>query len=351
MNKKTFRMLATLLIIVVVAIAAIGCSGGKEPAKDAPKTAPIKVSVSHTSSLESPWQKGAIVMADMINKETKGKYNVELFGNGVLNQKNWKIMFEQTQAGSNTIAIESVTALASIVPELGGINLPFLYQDVDHLNRFLQANPPILQKWTKKFEEKNLVVLAIAPRPFRQLINKTKPVTSPADISGMKFRVPQNPMFVKVFESMGAKPVPLSSGEIYSAIQLGTVVGEDNSVPVVYDFKTHEVAKFMTIWNYMGDASLVVINKAVWDKLTPEEKDIFKKAGQEWVKVNMKEDATYSVTARTNMEKAGVKFYDMNDAGKQAFAKLMGPVYADFEKVVGPADWKAYQDEITKLKK
>ena len=71
-------------------------------------------------------------------------------------------MFEQTQAGSNTIAIESVTALASIVPELGGINLPFLYQDFDHLNRFMQANPPVLDKWLKKFEEKNLVVLAIA---------------------------------------------------------------------------------------------------------------------------------------------------------------------------------------------
>jgi TRAP-type C4-dicarboxylate transport system substrate-binding protein len=260
-------------------------------------------------------------------------------------------MFEQTQAGSNTIAIESVTALASIVPELGGVNLPFLFQDVDHLNRFMQANPPILQKWLKKFEEKNLVVLAIAPRPFRQLINSSRLVKTPADISGLKFRVPQNPMFVKVFESMGAKPVPMSSGEIYTAIQLGTVVGEDNSVPVVYDFKTHEVAKFMTIWNYMGDASLVVINKTVWDKMTPQDQALFKKAGQEWVKVNLKEDSSYTVVARTNMEKAGVKFYDMDDAGKQSFAKMMGPVYADFEKVVGAGDWKIYQDEIIKQKK
>ena len=337
MNRKTFRLLAALMLSVLV--APVG-------AADA-----IKVSVSHTSSLESPWQKGAVVMADIINKGAAGKYDVKLFGNGVLNQKNWRIMFEQTQAGSNTIAIESVTALASIVPELGGINLPFLYQDFDHLNRFMQANPPVLDKWLKKFEEKNLVVLAIAPRPFRQLINKTKLVKTPADIEGMKFRVPQNPMFVKVFESMGAKPVPMSSGEIYTAIQLGTVVGEDNSTPVVYDFKTHEVAKFMTIWNYMADASLVVINKDFWNKLSADEKALFKKAGQECVKVNINEDTTYSVKARNNMEKAGVKFYDMDDAGKQAFAKMMGPVYADFEKVVGAADWKSYQEEIVKTRK
>lgn len=337
MIKRTFSVVAALMLSVFAA-----------PSHAADL---VKVSVSHTSSLESPWQKGAIVMADTINKEAKGKFKVDVFGNGVLNQKNWRVMFEQTQAGSNTIAIESVTALASIVPELGGINLPFMFQDFDHLDRFLQANPAVLQKWLKKFEEKNLVVMAIAPRPFRQLINKTKLVKAPEDISGMKFRVPQNPMFVKVFESMGAKPVPMSSGEIYSAIQLGTVVGEDNSTPVVYDFKTHEVAKYMTIWNYMADASLVVINKTVWDKLTPEEQTLFRKAGQEWVKVNIKEDTTYQVTARTNMEKAGVKFYDMNDAEKLPFAKMMGPVYADFEKVVGAGDWKAYQDDIVKQKK
>lgn len=348
MGKTSTTMIATVIMLGLISVGVIGCSSGPTTKETA---APIKVSVSHTGSLESPWQKGAIVMADTINKGTNGKYKVELFGNGVLNQKNWKIMFEQTQAGSNTIAIESVTALAAVVPELGGLNLPFLFQDVDHLNRFLEANPPILQKWTKKFEEKNMVVMAIAPRPFRQLINKTKLVKTPEDISGMKFRVPQNPMFVKVFESMGAKPVPLSSGEIYSAIQLGTVVGEDNSTPVVYDFKTHEVAKFMTIWNYMGDASLVVINKDVWNKLTNEEKELFKKAGKDWAKVNIKEDTDYSVVARTNMEKAGVTFYDMNDTEKQAFAKMMGPVYADFEKLVGPADWKEYQAEINKLKR
>lgn len=336
MIKRTIGVAAALLMSLCVAPVAV---------------AQVKISVSHTASLESPWNKGAVAMADMINKEGKGKFKVDVFGNGVLNQKNWRVMFEQTQAGSNSIAIESVTALASIVQELGGINLPFMFQDVDHLNRFLQANPAILQKWTKKFEEKNLVVMAIAPRLFRQLINNVRLVKTPEDIKGLKFRVPQNPMFVKIFEAMGAKPVPLSSGEIYSSIQLGTVVGEDNSVPVVYDFKTHEVAKNMTIWNYIGDASLVVINKTVWDKLTPEDQALFKKAGQEWVNVNLKEDASYSVTARTNMEKAGVKFYDMDDAGKQAFAKLMTPVYADFEKLVGAADWKSYQDEIAKYKK
>ena len=136
MIRRTFHVVAALMFSVFAA-----------PSQGAD---PIKISVSHTSSLESPWQKGALVMADTINKEAKGKFKVDVFGNGVLNQKNWRVMFEQTQAGSNGIAIESVTALASIVPELGGINLPFLFQDFDHLDRFLVPPPARIQALLEK---------------------------------------------------------------------------------------------------------------------------------------------------------------------------------------------------------
>lgn len=348
------RKAAVFCVLLAFSLVILAGCGGSTATKETPKdgaAAAIKMPVSHTSSLESPWQKGAVQMAAMINKESNGKFNVEVFGNGVLNQKNWKIMFEQTQAGSNTIAIESVTALGSLVNELSALNLPFMFDDVDHMSRFIDSNPPVMQKWLKKFEEKNLVVLAVAPRPFRQLINSKHLIKTPDDIAGMKFRVPQNPLFVKVFEAMGAKPVPLPSGEIYSAIQLGTVFGEDNSVPVVYDFKTHEVAKFMTIWNYMGDASLVVMNKPAWDKLTDAEKALFKKAGKLWTEVNVKEDTEYAKKSREAMEKLGVKFYDMTAADKKPFADRMAPVYTDFEKVVGAEDFKAFREAIAKTRK
>ena len=332
MQKNWTKITISFLLCVFAIAGLVGCSKSA-PTQDAKKTdAAPKISISHTSSLQSPWEKGSQVMAGIINKEGNGRFKAEVFGNGVLNQKNWKIMFEQTQAGSNVIAIESATALSAVVPEIFAINLPFMFQDEAHLDRFIESNPAILQKWLKKFEEKNLVVLTVAPKPFRQLINNKRLIKTPEDIKDLKFRVPPSPMFVKVFESLGAKPVPLPSSEIYSAIQLGTVVGEDNSTPIVYDYKTHEVAKYMTIWNYIGDASIVVINKDVWNKLSDDDKKLFKKAASEWKKINMTEDAAYSKLARANMEKANVKFHDMDQAGKQPFAKLMEPVYADFVK-------------------
>jgi C4-dicarboxylate-binding protein DctP len=96
----------------------------------------------------------------------------------------------------------------------------------------LRPTRPIWQKWIDKFKDNNLVVLGIAPRNFRQLINNKVLVKTPEDIKGSSSAC-RTTNFRRVFELIGAKPVPLPSGEIYSAIQLGTVVGEENSVPVV----------------------------------------------------------------------------------------------------------------------
>jgi len=352
-SKKTI----VLMVILCLVLGMVGCSNTdkdtQEPTGEGENTAtaePIKVAISHTSSLESPWEKASKKFAEIVNEESNGKFNVETYPNGSLCQRNWKIMIEMTQSGSSQIGVESITALASEVPELGTVQLPFLFNDDAHIIRFLESDAPILQKWYKKFEEKNMVVLCVAPRKFRQLINNTRLVKTPEDIKGLKFRVPDNPMFVKIFELLGAKPVPLPSGEIYSAIQLGTVVGEDNSIPVVYDFKTHEVAKYMTVWNYMGDASLVVINKDLWNSMSDEDKDIFNKAAKEWVRTNIVEDEEYQVFARNEMEKAGVEFYDMSEAEKQPFKEMVQPLYEEYKQMLGEEDWNAFMEAVEAAK-
>lgn len=368
--KKTFLRFIALTVAAGLTVSLMGCSGSsgtaQAPKTDAkaattaqttqapaaePKKDAIKVSIQHVNSNQSTWEKGLTKMVDMVNADSKGKFKMELFGNGVLCQKNPKIMIEMLQSGSGQMAMESVTSLVSIVPELFGINMPFIFQDPDHLKRFIDANPSILQKWKKKFEEKNLMVVGMIPRDFRQLTNKVKIIKTPGDIKNMKFRVPNNPWYVKTFEAFGAKPVPIASSEIYSSIQLGTVFGEDNSIPVVYDWKFYEVEKNMTIWNYMGDGTIVFANKAFWDGLSEEDRNLYKKAamvaGEEVIKL----DVEYAKDAKKKMEAAGVKFYEMSENEKEPFKKLVKPVYDEFEKQIGSEDWKSFMDAVEKTKK
>jgi tripartite ATP-independent transporter DctP family solute receptor len=311
-----------------------------------------KMTLSHNASLESPWQKASLRFAEIVNAKAGGKYDVGVFGTGMLFQRNWQVLLEMTQSGANQIGIEAVSALSTKVSELSAMSLPFLFSDMGHVIRFLDLNPPVWKKWLyDSFETKNLVVLAITPRPFRQLNNNKVLVKTPDDMKGLKFRVPGNPFFVKIFEALGAKPVPLPSGEIYTAIQLGTVVGEDNSIPVQYDFKTHEVAKNFTVWNYIADGSILFMNKDAYYKLPESDRALFKEAAKEWGAVNVKEDEAYTKVAIAAMEKAGVKFHQMSDAEKEPFRKLVQPVYADFAKQAGDENWKAFLSAVEKTRK
>lgn len=313
-----------------------------------------KIAISHTSSLESPWNRASLLFADFINnhKDLGGRYKVEVFGNGVLCQRNWKIMFEMTQANDSQIGIESATTLGSLVPEIGAINMPFLFNDAAHVSRFIAAKCPSWENWfNKKILDQNLVILAAAPRPFRQINNNQRLIKTPADIKDMIFRVPSTPLFVKIFTALGAKPVPLSSGEIYTAIQLGTVMGEDNSISVQYDFKTHEVAKNFTIWNYIADLSSFFINKEVWDAMSPADRKIFQEGADSWVVNNARFDQEQLKEAMEKMTASGVKFHEMTAAEKEPFKELVKPVYDDFAKnVVGPAAMKEYLEYVDKTR-
>lgn len=346
--KKNFFRVSIFMIALLVAISGIAFAGGS---KEEGKVAAQRIALSHTSSLESPWQKASLQFADYINANSDGRYNVEVFGNGVLCQRNWKIMFEMTQSESSHVGIESVTALSSIVPESGNIQIPFLFDSMEQFVNFLDRNPDVWAKWLHGgFEKQRLTVLSITPRPFRQINNNRRLIKTPADIKDLKFRVPASQLFVKIFEAIGAKPVPLPSGEIYTAIQLGTVVGEDNSIPVQYDFKTHEVAKKFTIWNYIADASVLFINKNVWDRMSAEDQAIYAAASKIWGDVNLKEDSEYEVRAVKEMEKAGVEFYTMTDAEKEPFKEMVKPIYAEMASQVGEADFQTFLAEVAKSK-
>jgi len=112
---------------------------------------------------------------------------------------------------------ESQVTLATLVPELFALSTPFLFDDMNHLIRFMETEPEYVKKWFAKLEDNNLKVLVYWPRGPCQLLNSKRPIISPADIAGLKFRVPGMDLFITTFEAMGAKPVPLPSGEIYTA--------------------------------------------------------------------------------------------------------------------------------------
>lgn len=341
---KKMQILMVLVLATFLFTLPLAAQGTVEKRKEEI----VKLKIQHVVSLNNPWQKGSVAMAERLN--SSGLFNAEVFGGGVLSQNSWSVMFEQTQTGSNEIAVESATALSAIVDEVFAVNLPFMFMNQDHLDKWLNSDSKILEKWLGKFEAKNLKVLAIVSKPFRQCINNVRIIKSPSDLKGLKFRIPDSKLYYTVWNAIGAQPVALAGSEMYSAIQLGTINGQENSIPNVYDFKTYEVAKYMTLWYYMGDASILVINLDIWNSLSDQQKKVMEEAADIFASVNKQADLDYAKLARSEMEKAGTIFYEMPQNEREAFAALMGPVYKEFEAKVGTADWNAFVKEVNALK-
>ncbi|MDR2589261.1 MAG: TRAP transporter substrate-binding protein [Spirochaetales bacterium] len=333
-----------MLCVCLALFAAYGFAGGSGEAKAGGEAK--KISLNQTSSAQHPWQKACEAWKQAVEEKSGGRYSVQIYPNATLAQGNYQVMMEMVQAGTIQAAVESLTVLAAYNKDVSILNKPFLFNDVPHTARFLSSDVPVWKKWMTQFEKSNLVIVTGAPRPMRQLNNNVRLIKTPADMNGMKFRVPMNQFYVSIFEALGAKPVPLPSSEIYSAIQLGTANGEDNSVQTQYDFKTHEVAKFFTVINYIADASFLFMNKDFFYSATPEDQKVFLAAGKNFAETNVKEDTAYYNVAMDAMKKAGVQFYEMPNADKKAFQDKLAGFYKNLEAGYSPEDWKAFHDAV-----
>jgi TRAP-type C4-dicarboxylate transport system substrate-binding protein len=319
----------TIAGMLFVSLALL--AGSIFAASDA-QAAPIRVSVSQTSSDQSPWQKGAVAFANYLNEKSGGRYEARVFANASLSQGNYTIMMEQIQSGALQVAVESLTVLGAYNEKAGILNMPFTFADIDHVLRFLNLNDPTWAGFMKNFETANFVILAASPRPMRQLNNNIRTIKKVEDMANIKFRVPANPMYVSIFEALGAKPVPAPSSEIYTGIQLGTFNGEDNSVQIQYDFKTFEVAKNFSIINYIADLSFIFMNKDFYYKASADDRKLFHAAAQEFVKTDVAENKTYYDVAMAAGRKLGVDFYVVPEADKQGFRDKLAPFFTDFQK-------------------
>lgn len=308
-------------------------------------------SFAHNSTEVSPWNQGVEAAVKYLNENSGGKFKGKSFPNGVLFQSNWEILLEMTQTGSVQVGVEAMSALANLQGKANFMCLPFLFQDNEHVNRFLDSNCATWDAMMKSFEDKGVVVLGIAPRPMRQISNNKRKVEKFEDLKGLILRSPSNRTIIATMEAVGIKAVPLPSSEIYSAIQLGTVDGEDNSLAQQYDAKTYEVIKYFTIWNYVADGSVMFMNKDLFDKCTPDEQKMLKEMGRTFAKTTYAADDDYFKVARDAMLKKDIEIIEMSNAEKERCAKACESVYGDFKKNFTDAEWKDLMDSVEKTKK
>ncbi|TPJ67226.1 MULTISPECIES: TRAP transporter substrate-binding protein [unclassified Mesorhizobium] len=259
-------------------------------------------------------------MGELIKQRTDGRYSVEVYHSAQLGEE--KDTIEQTQTGVIDLNRVSMGPFNGIVPETAVPSLPYIFRSVEHMRHVMDG--PIGDDILKAFEAHDLVGLAFYDSGARSFYNTKKDIASIADLKGMKFRVIQSDVFVDMVNALGANATPMAYGEVYSALETGVIDGAENNWPSFESAKHYEVAKHYTLDQHQIVPEVLVMAKASWDKLSPEDQAIVRQAAKDSV-VKMRElwDAQEK-KSRDIVEKAGVK---VSEIDKQPLIDAMKPVY------------------------
>lgn len=283
MLKKGWVLLAVLLVLALT--FAAGCGGTKtgQDTKPAEPKGPAKqearvIRLAHVVNEQDPYHVAAMKFKEIVEAKTAGNVKVEIFPNAVLGDE--RTLLEGMQMGTVDMGIITNGPVANFLPKIAVFEMPFLFSKREDAYAVLDG--PIGQNILKELETVKLKGLAYAERGFRNLTNSKRPVLAPADVKGLKIRVMQNPVYIDLFNTLGANAVPMAWAEALTALQQGTIDGQENPVNVAYAFKLFETQKYFSMTRHTYAPALFVMSLDVFNKnFTPETQKILVDAARE----------------------------------------------------------------------
>jgi tripartite ATP-independent transporter DctP family solute receptor len=314
------------ILVRIAAIAAL-CVGFTVSAS-AQTTLRMNVSVPQNSH----YGVAIDTFAREVEKGTQGRYKVQNFYASALGAERESV--EAVQLGTLDLVMTSTGPIPNFVPEVAILDIPFLFRDYAHARATLDG--PIGQEMLGKFDTKGFKALAWGENGFRHMTNSKHPVNAPADLKGLKMRTMENPVHVQAYKGFGIIPTPMAISEVFTALQQGTVDGQENPVSVISSQKFDQVQKHLTMTGHVYSPAVILMNKGLWDKLSAADKDAFLAAAKEAVKANRARIDEDERTGVAYLRSKGMQVVDNVDRTK--FQEALTPVFAEFGKKFGQAN-------------
>ncbi len=321
---KVSRRLTSLALACSVAAGLVGF-GATASAQTAMR---INISVAK----DSHQGVGIDTFAAEVDKRTSGRIKIQTFYSGALGAERESI--EAVQLGTHELTFSSTGPVPNFVPEARILDIPFLFRDKAHARAVLDG--PIGQEMLAKFESKGFKALAWGENGVRHMTNNKRSVNAPDDLKGLKMRTMENPVHVAAYKSLGIVTTPMAFPEVFTALQQGTVDGQENPLSVIMAANFDQVQKHLTLTGHVYSPVVILMNKGSFDKLSAADKQIFLDSAKEAVKVNRARVDKDDANGVAELRKKGMTIIENVDKSK--FLATMGPAMAEFEKQFGKAN-------------
>ena len=230
-----------------------------------------EVKVGYALAVNSHYGAGAQAWAEHVEKATGNAFKFKQFPSSALGGE--RELIEGLQLGTVEAILVSTGALSNFVPEIGVVDIPFLFRDTAHARKVLDGD--FGQDLLTKFKKRGLIALAWGEQGFRHLSNNKHPVNKPEDLKGLKIRTMENPVHILAFRTMGASPTPMAWPEVIGALQQGTIDGQENPLSVFVSAKLWQVQKNLTLTGHVYAPIALVVSPAFFGSLTDAQKTAF----------------------------------------------------------------------------
>lgn len=218
-------------------------------------------------------------LAELVSKKSGGNITIDVFPNDTLAGGNATKGIEYVCAGATDLAAYATSTLSAIDPKLNIATMPWTFSDYDEAEKTIKTTGG--EYYKKRLSKKKLNYLGAFHNGFRQLTNSKHAVTEPKDLKGLKIRIPGSKIYMDFWEAVGASPTAMSWSEVFTAIQQGTIDGQENGAPITQSSKMYEVQKYMTVWNYAYDCDLIVCNTEVWNSMNKATQELLRECIEE----------------------------------------------------------------------
>jgi len=309
-----------LLTLAAAALVAAGCSpdGGDGPRE---------LKLAYVMAPGGPAHEAAEHFAELVKEKTDGQITVKLFPSAQLG--NDRELSEAVMIGSVDMVVGGTAPIGWYLPEYGAIEAPFTFRSYEHLDRVLEGEPG--QEIARAYSEKRSTkILGWWHRGPRYLTTTERRVAAPADLAGLKLRVPELPTYIEAWKILGTNPTPITYSEIFMALKQGIAEGQENPLEVIYTSSFHEVQKYVMKTEHLLGVYMFMINEPLFDGLSPEQQQAIAEAVEESGRREHELMLQYDEEFAEKLQEEGMEFVEVDrEAFRRQVAEELPKRFAD----------------------
>lgn len=341
------KLLSALLVTGMIIASLTGC-GGDSSQTTAPKEdsgSEAKADAPKEDSGDVEYEKLDLTMtvngtdiqidtlvankfADMVTEASNGNINISVYPNDQLAGGNATKGIEMIAEGSVDLAAYASGVMSVLDEKLLVGTIPWTFTSYEEARKVIDGTGGAY--YEKLLQAHDITYLGSFHNGFRQISNSKHAVKTPEDIKGLKIRVPGGEVYLKVFKAFGADPVAMSWSEVFTAIQQGTIDGQENGVSITDTAKMYEIQKYMTLWNYTYENDLFVANTTIWDTFAPETQALLKEKALEACEWGRDQVETEQEEIVAKFREKGVEVTELTPEELEPFKNVVSDLRQEF---------------------